>query len=339
MKMFGNTSGTLLLFAFCLVCHSSGVMAQQTAGQRFEKALYLEEVNRKLQQAMAKEPKKSTVITLDDKTILDTTTGIRYTKINTWAGKNDVINSAASITDISPNRKFLLADNRVIPFENGDVFHLTDTTRSVWTTSSRLSPDASEIAFFKYKELSVIPVSPETGHPTGSVKKLIEKSTDYHSIYSTLNWSPDGKNLVFTFFEGNYQANLWTWSMIDGSVNQVTYLNGPIFNPVFSKNGLNIFYKYQTNGEGNYSMMMSPSEKGEPVTILDSCWYKDRFILSPDNRWIVYDKTSDSHQYLLRLVDRQKWVLPSPEEVGEFVSWADEGGKVFFTGHPMKLKI
>jgi len=52
MKTFGYQLKNLFLVSFCLVCMTTEAISQQTAGQRFEKALYLEEVNGKLQQAI-----------------------------------------------------------------------------------------------------------------------------------------------------------------------------------------------------------------------------------------------------------------------------------------------
>ncbi|MCX6226732.1 MAG: tetratricopeptide repeat protein [Bacteroidia bacterium] len=280
--------------------------------------------------SMADEPKKSTVITLDNKTILDTATGIRYTKINTWTGKYDVIKSAASITDIAPNRKFLLADNKVIPFDNGEPFDLIDSLSSVWTNSIRLSLDATRIAFFTENALSVIPVSPETGHPVGPTEKL--KENPLISYYnSRLNWSPDGTNLVFSLIKETYWGNLWTLSTEDASFKQVTQLHGSVYYPVFSKDGLNILYTYWPDAEGDFSIWMSSLINGKSETIPDSCLVNrgGRFILSPDNHWILYNQTY-RNKYLFSLDDHQKLELRTPEEVGDFVSWADEGNKVFF---------
>ena len=52
MKTVGHLFKTLFLTTLYLACVIPGAMSQQTAGQRFEKALYLEEVNGKLQQAI-----------------------------------------------------------------------------------------------------------------------------------------------------------------------------------------------------------------------------------------------------------------------------------------------
>jgi len=46
--------------------------------------------------AMAKYPDKQTMVTLDDGSILDPGTGIKFTKINSLAGRNDIITSTVS---------------------------------------------------------------------------------------------------------------------------------------------------------------------------------------------------------------------------------------------------
>lgn len=281
-----------------------------------------------VQQAFAEKPKTSTTIALDDKTILDTVTGIRYTQINSWAGKNDIIKSATDITNISPNRKFLLYENLVVPFDNTDAYALFDSISAGWI--SRLSPDGSEIATITKNSLLITPVSQETGQKTGSAKKLISGQFNFprnnNNYASGLNWSSNGENLVFSAPGENQKgASLWTLSTKDGLAKKVKNSNvaNPYsyHNPIFSKNGANIIFT------GGGEVTMKSIEHGNSVTILDSC---GGYILSPDNRWIMYNKITDNTKYLFRLVDKQRLELSIPEEIGEFVSWADKGNNVVF---------
>lgn len=280
-----------------------------------------------VKQAIAKEPKKSSIVTLDEKTILDPITGIRFTKIHSWAGKNDIIQSASSITDISPNRKFLLADNKVFPFDSGDPYDLYDSLSYGWI--SRLSPDGTQIATLTENTISLIPVSPETGQATGSAKKLLggqfKWEINSNNFASGLNWSPDGNNLVFSAPGENLEgASLWTLSIKDGLAKKVKNSNVKYMysyhNPIFSKNGSNIIYT------GSAIVKMKSIEFGSTVTLLDSCF---GYILSSDNNLIMYSNIKDE-KMLYRLTDKQRLELSTPEEVGDFVSWTDESSKVFF---------
>lgn len=286
-----------------------------------------------VKQTIANESKNMSIGSLDENTILDPATGIRYTKIYSFTGKNDIIKSVSSIMDISPNRKFLLADGRIFPFSNGDSFNLFDTISSNWT-NSRLSPDATKIAYMTEKYISILPISPETGHPTGPGKLLINGQYNKESDFS---WSNDGENLVLSLFEEYVHCNLWTLAIKDGLLKPFINAHPYTYNAVYAKNGANILYlKY--NGP-TIELRMKSDAKGKSVQLLNSIWNDDRFILSEDNQWILYKKSSaydqfifgpDGRKFLFRLADRQEQELSTPKEVGDFVSWADKGNKVFF---------
>ncbi len=273
---------------------------------------------------MAKYPDKPNMVTLDDGTILDPGTGIKFTRINSLAGKNDIITSAVSITDIAPNRNFLLADNKVIPFDNSapyDLFQADPSRRNF----SRLSPDGSRIAFLTDNAISVVPVSPMTGRTAGPVKQY---QTGGNKNGGDLNWAPDGQTLVFSQIDSLRKTNFWTFSMKDGSKMQVTNSSRFVSQPVFSKNGANILYK-QIISYAERFIKMSSVAVGKSLTLLDSAFYNNRFILSPDNQWILYEKT-DVSKYLYRLSDRQEQKLSVPEVIGDFISWGNDSNKVLF---------
>lgn len=287
-----------------------------------------------VKQAIAYESQNMSIGSLNENTILDPVTGIRFTKIHSFIGKNDIIKSASSIMDISPNRKFLLADGRIFPFDNGDSFNLFDTISSDWTIS-RLSPDATKIAYMTEKALSILPISPETGHPTGPGKLLITGQYDKENDFS---WSNDGENLVLTLIENYVRSHLWTLAIKDGLLKLFANANPSGYNAVYAKNGANIIYM-----QANYSMCsllkMKSDANGKSLQLLDSIWAHGRFILSEDNQWILYKKASaydqfffglDDSKFLFRLADKQEQELSTPKEVGDFVSSADKGNKVFF---------
>ncbi|MEI7421892.1 MAG: FISUMP domain-containing protein [Prolixibacteraceae bacterium] len=273
-----------------------------------------------VKQSIAKERPKSSVVVLDDKTILDSVTGIKYTKINSWAGKNDVVKVASSIADIIPNRKFLLAENKVIPFENAEPFTLNDSL----FTFSKLSPDGTKVAFLGKNSVSVIPVSPINGRSTGPAQKILDITYQYGY---DINWSPDGNNLIFPLRKDS-KNSIWTFSAVDHSLKQFTDPSNllVINNAVYSKNGLSFLYK-QYVGEG-FNIKMKSIE-GKSVLILDSCALGvNHFVLSPDNKWILYNKIGDK-KMLYRMSDKQEMELSTPKEVGDFVSWSDKENKAF----------
>jgi len=74
---------------------------------------------------------------------------------------------------------------------------------------------------------------------------------------------------------------------------------------------------------------MSSVTVGKSLTLLDSAMSNNRFILSPDNQWILCEKV-DRSKYLYRLSDRLELKIPIPEVVGDFIAWGNESNKVLF---------
>jgi len=274
--------------------------------------------------AMAKNPNRQTVISVDDNTVLDPATGITYKRINSLSGKNDFITSASSITDIAPNRKFLLADNWVVPFDNNSPYVLfkADPARRNFC---RLSPDGNRIAYPAAHAILVVPVSPETGYINGPIKQYPTKEGINGG---DLNWSPDGQSLVFSIQDSMNLTNFYTLSLRDGSIRRVTRSNRFVSQPVFINGGKNILYKQVTNFSNRY-IKMSSVEVVRSLPILDSALYNNRFICSPDDRLILYDKL-DGEKYLWRMADKQELKLSVPEIVGQYISWGSDANKVLF---------
>lgn len=275
-----------------------------------------------VKQATGKGSPNRTAIVLDDMTILDSVTGIKFTKINSWAGENDIVKAASSITDIFPNRKFLLAGNIVVPFDNSDSFTLNDSLYK----QSKLSPDGTKLAFLGKNSISLIPVSPVTGRPTGPAQKILDIKYQYGN---DIHWSPDGNNLIFSLNIESGKNSIWTFSTVDHSLRQVTTPYAfVVADAIYSKSGSNFLYR-QYNGVTGFNIKMKPIE-GKSVTILDSCAGGGKhFVLSPDNKWIIYTKMSDK-KMLYFMSDKQEMELSPPLEVGDFVSWSDDGSKAFF---------
>jgi tetratricopeptide (TPR) repeat protein len=108
--------------------------------------------------------------------IVDPETGIEFVKIKTFIGKSDVIGQYSK-PDLSPNGKFLLeglVDLQLIPMDGGDAFDL-----GIEGYRGALSPDGKKIAFHTGEAIAVVDVSPETGRPSGPIKKLLEGTKRY----------------------------------------------------------------------------------------------------------------------------------------------------------------
>lgn len=278
---------------------------------------------------MKKNPKKSTVVSINDKTILDTVTGIRYTRINTLGGKNDIIKTASLISSVAPNGKYLLGHNKVLPFDNKDSFEVFDSPDSSWSVSS-LSPDGTRIAWIAENSISLVTVDPETGFPLKPVQILARGK---YQPLDNFCWAPDGEKLALTLQTNGpgRQRNIWTLSLRDSSLTQITNLKYQDKDPQFTRNGLNILYRRVGLDYQQAAIMMSPADGHQPVVIVDSCfaYYGLKLHLSADNEWLIYPK--DFRKYVLyRLADKQEQELISPPEVGELISWVPDGNKLFY---------
>ncbi|MEE9503460.1 MAG: DPP IV N-terminal domain-containing protein, partial [Candidatus Aminicenantaceae bacterium] len=250
---------------------------------------------------------------LDKKIVIDPKTGVKFSKIEILSGKKDV--AVYSHIKLSPNGKFLLHQKIVIPLKGEEPFDLVDTEawRGIW------SPDGKKVAFYSGDAICVIPVSPETGRPTGPVKKLLEGK--YRFIFP-VSWSPDSERIVFMRRDEKIKGDIWTLSLKDGSLKEIAGDPEVEMNPVWSPDGKTIAYNWADS-----EIRVVPAEGGTSKKIADVKY--GRYISwSPDGKWLFYKAMNKS--YLYRLSDERVFEIASPEEVGAFFSWSSDGRKMLF---------
>lgn len=249
--------------------------------------------------------------------IIDPNTGVKYTKTKTFVGKRDVIEYSTAL-NLSPNGKFLLSGNLVIPLDSGDPFELVDMPagRSTW------SPDGEKAAFYSKDAIWVIPVSPETGHSTGPPRKLIDGKYRFQHMVS---WSPDGQKLVFARRDDEFNDDVWTISVKDGSLTQITNTPERELAPAWSPDGKTIAY----GRPGKPHSLWLSSVDGETVRKIIDTERRWIPIWSPDGKWIF----SFEKLRFISLADKKEYALTTPEAVGDFFSWSLDGKKMLFF-HP-----
>ncbi len=271
----------------------------------------------RVQQAKENEEIRRKISDASDKgVIIDPNTGVKYTKTKTFVGKKDVINWP-SYLDLSPNGKFLLRHKLVLPLDSGDPFELVDTP----AYSGRWSPDGKQVVFNSGGAIWVVPVSPETGRPTGPAKKLLDGNYRLQSP----RWSPDGEKLVFERDDDEVSGDIWTLSVKDGALTQITDDSLAEYDPVWSPDGKTIAYKIYKRG-----LRLVPAEGGTPRNIsIDEARLLSRS-RSPDGKWLFYKIANPGNLHLFRLADERVFEIIPPEGVGYFLSMSPDGKKMLF---------
>jgi Tol biopolymer transport system component len=264
--------------------------------------------------------------TADKGFIIDPDTGIRYTKIVALTGKNDVIVETAypnrlDLFQLSPNGKFVLYGKLVVPLDGSEPFDLVDipAERCVW------SPDDRNVAFYSEDGIYIVPVSPETARRTGPVRKLL----DGRYRWGLVSWSPDGEKLAFRRTSDNNKeipgGDIWTLSVKDGSLTQITNDPAYVFAPAWSPDGKTIAYAKR---EDSLSFWLISAEGGTPRKIVEPGGRCIPF-WSPDSKWILYKLERKIH--LFGLNDNQELeIIPPSEVVGDFLSWSPDGRNMLF---------
>lgn len=271
-------------------------------------------------QAQIDDPKKSPVKWLDDKTILDPRTGIKYTKIATLAGKNDIIDFSEFYTfELAPNRRFAVYGNKIVPFDNSEIIKLSNDSMGIF----RLSPDGTRLAMSSSNGIMGFKLSPENGRVLGDAYQIADLG-DNSNLYD-MAWAPDQKSLLLRRSSGQKDANtaFWTVSTSDGSLKQVKKTSiGRIIG--FSRNNQNIVYNNPN------CVSITPAEGGKSLTLinLNHPGYIHNFILSPSNDWLIDEGNSPDSLTLYRLADTKKHILPIAPEAGKTIGWAPKGHNI-----------
>jgi Tol biopolymer transport system component/TolA-binding protein len=253
----------------------------------------------------------------NEDTIIDPKTGITYTKIKSFVGKNDLISYTSGGFTLSPDGRFMVMDNTVVPVDGSDAFNLTEME----ATRIAYAPEMKKAAFYADNAIWTVPVSLETGRSNGSPVKLLDGVYKYNY---NVSWSPDGEKLVFhridKEIDKEFSRCIWTISVSDGSLTQVTYDPGYYRSPIWSPDGKTIAYWY------NKDLWLVPAKGGDSRKIIDLGGVPEFW--NPDGNWL-YHSYSEKRQ-LFSMSNNQNFDLNIPREVGDFISFSHDGKKMLF---------
>jgi Tol biopolymer transport system component len=272
------------------------------------------------------EKRRATSNTADEGFIIDPETGVRYTQTKTFVGKNDVIEHTTGL-NLSPNGKFLLHGNLVMPTDGSEPFDLLPNLsvfRGTW------SPDGKKVAFYSGDAVRVVPVSQETGRATGPARKLIDGNYDFQP---NVSWSPDSEELAFMREpdreKGIHGGDVWTIGIRDGSLTQITSdRDAREGAPAWSPDGKTIAYGKRTGR--TYSLWVISAEGGEPTKVAGrgerGFLFRPFPLWSPDGKWILCPESDKICLFDPQGNRRLRVVLP--REVGSFFAWSSDGKKM-----------
>jgi len=263
--------------------------------------------------AQTRQEQSEPKLIIGDGHIADITTGLQFHKAHSIVGAKDVIrlNHNGEHVRMSPNGKFLLHNKYIIPLDDREVITFTDMDayRCAW------SPDGEKIVFYS-NGIWMIPVSEETGRPTGPARKILEGEYSYgpHPC-----WSPDSKKIVFL---STNQQHLLVLSVDDGKLIQLTEVAQYYFPGDWSPDGK--WIAYDQNGNSRWVI---PSEGGEARKLADGKG-RPRLKWSPDGKWVFYHMDNTLH--FMRFSDGFTFDISTPEQIGHYVSRSQDDKKMLF---------
>lgn len=251
----------------------------------------------------------------DENVIIDPKTGIKYTRIKTITGKNDLISYTSGGFNFTQDGRFMVLENNVVPVNGSDAFKLVemDALRAIY------APDMKKAAFYADSAIWTVPVSAETGRSTGKPIKLV---TGRYKYQAQVGWSPDGKKLAFERVDKTIAGDIWSIDVTDGKLTAIT--NSPDFEscPVWSPDGKILAY-LNTTKERSLWLISIDDSKTKMLTKGAGYPY-----WSADGKWIFHSTWENKNLYSL---DQNKnFKLTYPKEVGDFASFSPDGKKVLF---------
>jgi Tol biopolymer transport system component/TolA-binding protein len=248
----------------------------------------------------------------DENTIIDPGTGIKYSKIRSFVGMNDQISSTWGGFNISPDGRFLVKENKVVPVDGSDAFDLVemDALRVVY------APGMKKAAFYADSAIWTVRVSAETGRTAGKPEKLV---TGRYKYQFPVSWSPDGERIVFGKLDNKIAGDIWIVNVTDSK--QVAVTNSPDIEnqPVWSPDGKLIVYGKERN------LWLMNLEGSETRMIIQSAtdphW-------SADTKWLF--NYSQGNNFLFSVDLNKNFKFTTPAQVGDLASFSPDGKKVLF---------
>ncbi len=251
----------------------------------------------------------------DENTIIDPKTSIKYIKTKSFSGRNDKIEYTGGGFNLSPDGRFMVLENKVVPVDGSDAFKLVEMEAG----RARYAPDMKKAAFYADSAIWTVYVSSETGRSIAQPEKLL---AGRYRFQCPVSWSPDGEKLAFERVDKTIAGDIWTITVSNRELMPVT--NSPDFEgcPVWSPDGKSIVYL--STGKERDLWLTSVDGKETKMIVKNGgfpYW-------SADSKWLFHTNWENNHLYSF---DQDKnFKLTPPKQVGNFASFSSNGAKMLF---------
>jgi Tol biopolymer transport system component len=345
MKRIKKLFIIVLLTGISLLLILNTASSQETAGQLFEKALYLEEGKGELQpaielylQILDQYPADREVAA---KSLLHL--GMCYEKL----GKQEAKKAYRQVIQKYPDQNYLVTEARarLAALEKKQSPALTKgmAVRKVWADSDvdimgEPSPDGKYISYVDWDtgDLAIYEIA------TGKKRRLTNKGSwdDPNEFAYFSRWSPNGKQIVYDWYNNNNPAliNLYIIGL-DGSEPRLLYSNEEMFWTQcydWSPDGKQILAGFIRKDKRTQIGLVSTADGSVRILkLLGRKMSPMNMRFSPDGRFIVYDiqqeeDTRASDIYLLSIDGSSETSLVEHPSNDILLDWSPDGKSILF---------
>ena len=205
-----------------------------------------------------------------------------------------------------------------------------------------ISPDGMRLAFAilsQNADLWRLPVSPESGKPTGPPEAVIATTRED----SRGSWSPDGRYIAFNSDRGG-QMNVWLYSLTDGSTRQLTHGPGGDFQANWSPDGARIAF-FSSRAAGKVNIWTVDVASGQLAQLTRTPSMDVNPFFSPDGSRIAFqsDRSGRLEVWVMNADGSDARQLTHSGVIGQFLRWTADGRRVLFKcpcgGKPQVLQV
>ena len=172
-----------------------------------------------------------------------------------------------------------------------------------------------------------LPVSPETGRPTGEPSAVIATTREE----SRGAWSPDGRRIAFNT-DRLGEMNLWVRDLADGTDRQVTTGPGGDYQPNWSPDQQALaFFSARAGNADIWTVRLSD---GRLTRLTTDPGMDINPFYSPDGKQIAFlsDRSGRGEVWVMNADGSNQRRLTSTGASGHFVRWTRDGSAVVFRG-------